>query len=490
MVDDPTQPAIVIPGIGLDPTRVSLASHSRLTRVSLALSAHESRSGRSTLKRVGTDVEACTVTAQSARGGEGFVTSPTRVLFVDDEPHLLAGLRRSLHTLGVGWQMRFAESGPQALEVLGSEPIDAVVSDMRMPGMDGAHLLTQVQRLHPGTVRIVLSGEAERSAVLAAAAAAHQFLAKPCDSEAIVAVVERALDLRRTLADPALRELMGGITHLPMLPSVFHELLAATERLDCTVHTVAGILSRDTATCAEVLKLTNSAFFGIPRRIESVDQAVAMLGLETIKALVVTGTAFRPAPDLPPAIGRALQHQALQRTTVIRRIAAQEGWPPAEVTAVALAGMLLEVGALVLARGRPEQTRELETEARAQAPGRHLLEPVPRRALERRHYGCSVPEASAYLLGLWGFSPHVVHLVASQPVPVTTPGATPSEVLITVADGAVSCPSAPPPDSVAGEHDDRAGAPVVCADRLAQWHIACRDLLSAESSEAEREAGT
>ena len=100
------------------------------------------------------------------------MTSRARVLFVDDEPHLLAGLRRSLHTRGVGWQISFAASGAEALDLMTAEPCDAVISDMRMPGMDGAQLLDRIRRAHPGTARFVLSGEADRDAVLASASVA------------------------------------------------------------------------------------------------------------------------------------------------------------------------------------------------------------------------------------------------------------------------------------------------------------------------------
>src|SRR5690242_17591571 len=89
-----------------------------------------------------------------------------RVLFVDDEPHLLAGLRRMLRPQRHRWDVWFAESGPAALEVMSRGGVDAIVSDMRMPGMDGAALLAEVQRLYPSTARIVLSGQADRTSVL------------------------------------------------------------------------------------------------------------------------------------------------------------------------------------------------------------------------------------------------------------------------------------------------------------------------------------
>lgn len=399
-----------------------------------------------------------------------------RVLFVDDEPHLLAGLRRSLHTLRVGWELSFAESGAQALELLAAQPCDAVVSDMRMPGMDGAQLLGEVQRLHPATVRIVLSGEAERSAVLGAAAATHQFLAKPCEAEAIVAVIERALDVRRTLTDPALRELIGGVSHLPALPAIYHELAQATARPDCTVETVAAILAKDVATCVEVLKLTNSAFFGIPRRIDSVAQAVSMLGLDIIQALVVTGSAFRTASPAPGLDQQGLQRRALQRTAVVRRVAATEHWPVPDTSSVALAAMLLDVGALVLARGRPEVTAEFR---RVLAQDDVLAtDPTARRDLQRELFGCSVPEASAYLLGLWGFSQRVVHMVAGQPITPTDSGVRADDLLLTLVEHRVLTPGA-----ALSTRFTSALADNPAAAQLQAWTTACDQVLAGQAAE-------
>src|SRR4051794_30459889 len=169
----------------------------------------------------------------------GSMTDRSRVLFVDDEPHLLAGIRRTLHGRALDWDARFAGSGQDGLAMLAAEPFDAVVTDIRMPGLDGGEFLGIVQQQYPATARIVLSGQAERGAVIAAVSSAHQFLAKPCEAEVVVAVVTRVLSVRRMLDDPTLRELIGGVRNLPTLPDVYHRLVAATSDPECSVRDVA-----------------------------------------------------------------------------------------------------------------------------------------------------------------------------------------------------------------------------------------------------------
>ena len=104
----------------------------------------------------------------------------TRILFVDDEPLVLQGLQRMLRPMRNEWEMAFVESGRRALEEMATLPFQVVVSDMRMPGMNGAQFLSHVQELYPRTVRLILSGHADKDLIMKCVGTAHQFLAKPC----------------------------------------------------------------------------------------------------------------------------------------------------------------------------------------------------------------------------------------------------------------------------------------------------------------------
>ena len=96
-----------------------------------------------------------------------------RVIFVDDEPRVLEGLRRMLRPKRNEWQMTFVGSAQAALDVLKAEPCEVVVTDMRMPGMNGAELLEVVQREYPDTIRLILSGQAETESVMKALGVSH-----------------------------------------------------------------------------------------------------------------------------------------------------------------------------------------------------------------------------------------------------------------------------------------------------------------------------
>ena len=114
------------------------------------------------------------------------------LLFVDDEQPILDGLRNVLRPDRRRWSMRFALGGARALEEMAAAPADVVVTDMRMPGMDGLELLRQVQAAWPDAARVVLSGYADLAAVASAASVAHQYLLKPGDAEILLATAPDA----------------------------------------------------------------------------------------------------------------------------------------------------------------------------------------------------------------------------------------------------------------------------------------------------------
>ena len=208
-----------------------------------------------------------------------------RVLFVDDEQRVLDGLRDMLRKHRKKWDMHFALGGQEGIRALDAGGVDVLVTDMRMPGVDGVALLRHAHQHHPSVVRFILSGFAEAEARMRAVPVADQFLSKPCDAAQIECAVERALALRDALEDEALRAYLGAIDKLPSQPSVYQELQRLIASPKSGTDAVARLVERDMAMSAKLLQLVNSGFFGVARRVSSIDQAVSLLGIRTIENL-------------------------------------------------------------------------------------------------------------------------------------------------------------------------------------------------------------
>lgn len=333
------------------------------------------------------------------------------LLFVDDENKVLQGLQRQLRSMRHEWNMHFVDGGAKALEFMASNPVDVLVSDMMMPGMDGAELLTEVSKRHPNTVRLVLSGHAEREAILRLVGPAHQYLSKPCDAEELRLAVARSFALRDLLSSEQLKQLATRVKTLPTLPALYQQLTDELRKEDASIDRIGEIISRDIGMTTKILQLVNSAFFGLPQPISSASDAVMYLGLSTVRSLVLSLQVFSQFEE-PPVGGfslAALANHCWVTAVLARRIAGEQRVDIKMVEQCFLAGLLHDVGRIILAAGLPEQYARVWHEA----PQRH----IPVWQAEKIEFGATHAEVGAYLLGLWGLPNPVIEAVALQHCP-------------------------------------------------------------------------
>jgi len=341
-----------------------------------------------------------------------------RILFVDDEPKVLQGLQRMLRPMQHEWEMAFSESGKEALEILEKEPFDVVVSDMRMPGMDGAQLLNEVKKRYPQTMRLVLSGHSDREMILKSVGATHQYLIKPSDPESLKAVLKRAFALRELLNDEVLKRLISRLKSLPSIPSLYMEVMQELQSPDSSMQKVGKIISQDMGMAAKILQLVNSAFFGLPRQISSPEQAVGLLGLDTIRALVLSIHVFSQFDEakLPGFHLTALWDHCVAVGSCANRIAKSEKTEKKSIDDALTAGLLHDCGKLVLATNLPDLYQEVLYMVDKQET--NLLE------AEKETFGTTHAEVGAYLLGLWGLPDPIVEAVAFHHHPTMCIGQT------------------------------------------------------------------
>jgi putative nucleotidyltransferase with HDIG domain len=353
------------------------------------------------------------------------------VLFVDDDAEVLSAMRRTLHDVRGRWQMRFVNTSAEALTALAECPADVVVTDMRMPGLDGAQLLSQIRSTWPETVRIVLSGFADDGAALRSVPVAHQFLSKPCDAATLAATLTRACELRDRLSRPDLRQLIGGLGTLPSAPRSFAAITEALGEAEVCLDTVAAVIEQDPGCAAKLLQLVNSAFFGLPRSVTQVRQAVAYLGVSRVRDVVlaaeITASFGCSAPGLA-GIAETVNSHSVAVATVARQHA-----DAAHAHDAFIAGILHDVGRLVLATVAPEQYAPIE---RARRAGADLT------AVETELLGAGHAEVGAYLLRLWGLPFGLIDAVARHHDVLTDDEDNPLVTAVAAADALVEQDSA------------------------------------------------
>jgi putative nucleotidyltransferase with HDIG domain len=341
--------------------------------------------------------------------------SKGRILFVDDDPQTLETLCRQADIFGDEWETEFQDSASKGLAAFAKEPFNVVVSDLRMPGMDGAEFLQEVMARYPATIRLLLAADTDREWAVQCLARTHQFLVKPCDMGFLKSMLDFTHRQGRRVGNDHVRELIARIGQLPAVPEMYREITALLESDRGSVEQMGAIIGRDMAMTGMILKLANSAFFSLRQTVTSASEAVSYLGVELLKALVLAHGLFGQvgAFRIP---GFTLQHlwlHSLAVGTAAKRIAEAEG-PGQRATDFFTAGLLHDIGILILASRFPEDyAKVLETSLRTGSD----LEGV-----EFHIFGATHAEVGAYLLALWGIPEPVVqaaahhHSISHQPV--------------------------------------------------------------------------
>jgi putative nucleotidyltransferase with HDIG domain len=329
-----------------------------------------------------------------------------QILFVDDQPEVLHGIERMLFDRCDEWQMAFADGGKTALQLMEDNPYDVVVSDMRMPGMDGADLLNEVARRQPFIVRIILSGYSEREMVMKSVRATHQFLAKPLDSRRFQHILERAFELRHLLTHEKLKGIITSMKTLPSLPTVYYELMRELQNPDITMTKIGQLIAKDVGMTAKLMQLVNSSFFGLPVHISDPVHAAKLLGADVIKGLVLSVQVFAQFDKLALSgfsLERFTEH-SLAVASLAKIIAATVTTDKKVVDNAFIGGMLHDVGKLVLAEYKTTEYDKALAMAKEQS--------VAEWQAERNVIGTSHAEVGGYLLGIWGLPDEIIECAA------------------------------------------------------------------------------
>lgn len=334
-----------------------------------------------------------------------------RILFVDDEPLVLRGLARQMRVLAREWDLLFVTSGLEAIATLEREPVDAVVTDMRMPGMTGAELLNTVMHRWPFTVRFILSGHADHEMIARCVGSTHQYLAKPCDPADLRNTLQSTLEFKTSLSNADVQRFVARLDRLPSVPALYHEIMAVVRKPDASLDEVGAVIARDIGMTAKVLQLVNSAFFGLAQHISDPVDAVAFLGIDTLRALVINLHAFTEfgEKEWGGFSLEALRRHSLEVASLARRIAVHLGAPRRVANDALAAGLLHDLGKIILATNFSKAYAEVRQAARGSGTAlRHR---------ETEAFGADHASLGAYLTSLWGLPDSVVQAIGYHHTP-------------------------------------------------------------------------
>jgi HD-like signal output (HDOD) protein/CheY-like chemotaxis protein len=272
--------------------------------------------------------------------------------------------------------MTFFGDGQSALDALDSD-VDIVVSDMRMPGLDGPELLARVRHSFPATVRLGLSGYSEGQAILRGLPAIHRFFAKPCQSQDLVAALESILEAKSRLP-AAVQEAVAGISSLPSRPEALEDLRQELSMPRPRLPRIAEIASGDLAVAVKVWHLVHSDVFGLNQRVPQLEQACQRLGAQRLRDVF---GCFSESLVVDPDWLMELALQSQRVSVLAAELGRAHGLTDRALQETAMAGTLQGLSSLM---------------------ARAVLGP---------EHSQQASQAAAYLLTLWGMPPSVVEAV-------------------------------------------------------------------------------
>jgi len=278
-----------------------------------------------------------------------------RVLFVTTDQALMRRVPELLGAESGRWQPLFAPTSDRAWWELVQGPIEAVVWDRQLEGLEVAQFLARVREGFP---RIGLLALAPVSTVIAGRGWSGSYglheLPRHCDAATLVSQLDRAVDLQQILTQERLRSLIGDLRRLPSVPRTYWDLVDAASRPTTGLSEIARIVQCDPAMSLKVLQLVNSAFFGLAQRVTSIQKAVSYLGLDLLKGIVLTAHTFA-AFDTMGVESFSIEQFQLCSIRVARL--AQKFVPDRMLAEEIFTSALLhDIGELVLAVVEPEKS--------------------------------------------------------------------------------------------------------------------------------------
>lgn len=304
------------------------------------------------------------------------------------------------------WDISFAQSATEALECLAQAPFDVVVTDMDMPEINGVTFLNEVMERYPKTIRFLLAGQAEMEAIYQSAGLMHQFLLKPCDEKTLTAAVMSAMRRENSTTSENLQNLLTKIHRLPSMPTLYMELVKLIEDPEAGIDEIGAIISKDMAMTAMVLRLVNSAYFGLRHRVSNVGEATKYIGVVSIRSLVLSVKAFAQlnSVQIRGFSAESLWNHSLETAAASRLIARLEGAGEKLSDEAFVAGMLHDIGKLVLSANLTEPYKVVVKKVKD--------ENIEYYKAEQAVFGATHADVGGRILSYWGLPLPVVEAIA------------------------------------------------------------------------------
>lgn len=318
------------------------------------------------------------------------------ILIIDSDPNTLAAYREALATKSASWKVTTVETAAEALACVETSLPDIAVASLRLDQGQGLKLLSRIVDAAPLAHAFIVADESEKEQLAAAIEGGCHYLPNDCPADRLILEFQRCLAIDSWLQSPVVKDIFAERTEFETLPPNYLKIVSALNSPRASVGSIAEIISSDLALASKILETVNSSFYGFNEKVADIHQAVSVLGLATVRNIVLAVQVFDRVGHLPEhqVLVNELWHHSIAVAIAAKRICFHETKDSQAAEEAYSAGLLHDIGKLVLLSVAPEQYIEAQRLARE--------EETPAWKMELKELGCDHSEVGAYLLARWG----------------------------------------------------------------------------------------
>lgn len=328
-----------------------------------------------------------------------------KVLIADKDRAFLESIRNAQSIIKEGWQLRTVFDSDEALASLTSDPADIVLANLELPKSSGDMLLANVKRDFPNSLRFLLHEKADKDSLKKGTGLAHLYIEKPIEPDALVLEIKHVLSTQLRIRRKEVVEIVRDTKQLHVNTEPMQQLLKTADDPNCDIDDFAPIIMQHPTAVATILQVANTAFLGGGGRVETIEEALQMLGMDFVRNLAITELAKKQlclSPGLQEIANAILKHciETSHCGSQMRKF----GVDVKQIQVLCSITLLHDLGKLVLLANKQEEYADLM--------GRSIENSRPLWHLEQAIFGCDHAAIGAFLFAMWGLPENIVRATA------------------------------------------------------------------------------
>jgi HD-like signal output (HDOD) protein len=331
------------------------------------------------------------------------------LIIVDDEEAILRSFKSLFRR--DGYNMNFFTSGYEALAFLEKNEVDVIISDMRMPEINGAELLSRSLKTNPNAIRIIVSGYEEKSIILDALSEglAKHYVMKPWEDNELRILISDVMKLQQEWREQKLQKLLNSLRNLPSPPRWHVRLMNILNEGQHPQKEIANEIEKSPELVAKLLRVSNSVFYGLRRSITTIYEALTFIGTEAVLNIVLAIESFdnlsvETTPEMENKL-QVLRNIAVKRAHVARELALNWKEKIDEHEAY-VAGLLLDIGLILRFYSSKNDFSEFQNKYNELKESHYIV--------DKAIHDLTHDQVGAALLTYWNFPKSIIAAVANH----------------------------------------------------------------------------